>query len=193
MCKVALQTFEKGSDEQIIVTMQLLAQNYPKSIYGMGSFEFGPNLRKQDFNRGLIAKLAKLHLTEGPIAKMNVTTRISSSNYPKIIYGVPLFENLVKIRFDFEFKFKFEIKPKRKKKKKKKNRGTRPHGPVSGARAQLILHGPANRAHLTARGKQKKKEKGCGLADQAHATSPLHGPALRPVSLFSESTALARH
>src|ERR1041384_6226730 len=52
--------FEKGSDEQIIITMQFLAQNYPKSIYGMGRFEFGPNLRKTEINRGLVAKLAKL-------------------------------------------------------------------------------------------------------------------------------------
>ena len=52
---------------------------------------------------------------EGRIAKMSITTRFSSSNYPKIIYGVPLFDNLVKIRFEVEFKFKFEIKPERKK------------------------------------------------------------------------------
>ena len=57
--------------------------------------------------------MAKLHLTEGPIAKMNVTTGISSSNYPKIIYGMPLFEKLVKIRFEFEFKFKFEFEQKK--------------------------------------------------------------------------------
>src|SRR3954465_15460399 len=75
--------FDKGSHEQIIITMQFLAQNYPKSIYGMGSFEFGPNLRKTGIYKGLIAKLAKLHLIEGIIAKMHVTTVISSSNYPK--------------------------------------------------------------------------------------------------------------
>ena len=31
--------FEKGSDEQIIITMQFLVQNYPNFIYGMGNFE----------------------------------------------------------------------------------------------------------------------------------------------------------
>src|SRR3954469_5296021 len=58
--------FEKGSDEQIIITMQFLAQNYPKSIYGMSNFEFGPNLRKTGIYRGAFAKLAKLQLIEGP-------------------------------------------------------------------------------------------------------------------------------
>ena len=71
-------------------------------------------MRKAGFIRGLIAKLAKLHLIEGPIAKMNITTVISSSNYPKIIYGMPLFEKLTKIRFEFEFEFKFEFGQKRK-------------------------------------------------------------------------------
>ena len=58
--------------------------------------------------------MTKLHLIKGPIAKMDITTVFSSSKYPKIIYGMPLFEKLVKTRFEFEFKFKFEIKPERK-------------------------------------------------------------------------------
>ena len=134
--------------------------------------------------------MAKLQLTDGPIAKMHVTTVISSSKYPKIIYGMPLFEKLVKIRFEFEFKFKFEIKQKRKRNKKKKTEGlghmgqSRALGPNSSSTAQ--------RTEPTSQlGENRKKEKGRGLADQAHATSPLHGPALRPASLFSESTALA--
>src|SRR3954468_7156597 len=42
--------FEKGSDEQFIITMQFLAQNYSKSIYGMSNFELGTNFEK---NRNL--------------------------------------------------------------------------------------------------------------------------------------------
>src|SRR4051812_45851705 len=42
--------FEKGSEEQFIITMQFLAQNYPKSIYGMSNFELGANFEK---NRNL--------------------------------------------------------------------------------------------------------------------------------------------
>jgi hypothetical protein len=42
--KCTANILEKGSDEQIIITMQNLAQNYPKFIYGMGHFEFGLNL-----------------------------------------------------------------------------------------------------------------------------------------------------
>src|SRR3954468_19712716 len=103
--------------------MQILAQKYPKSIYGMGHFEFGLNLRKQDLTRGLIAKLTKLHLIKGSNAKIIITTGISSSNYPKIIYGEPLFEKLVKFRFEFEFKFEFELKTEKELKEKgKKNK-----------------------------------------------------------------------
>ena len=70
--------------------------------------------RKTGIYRGLIAKLVKLHLIEGPIAKMDITTEISSSNYPKIIYGMPCFAKVAKTRFEFEFKFKFEFKPEKK-------------------------------------------------------------------------------
>src|SRR3954465_12765138 len=55
--------FEKGSDEQIIITMQFLAQNYPKSIYGMSNFELGTTSNKTEIYRGLSAKLA-LHAFE---------------------------------------------------------------------------------------------------------------------------------
>ena len=124
--------------------MQFLAQKYPNSIYGMGKFEFEPNLIKQELNRGLIAKLAKLHLIKGPIAKMVITTVFSSSKYPKIIYGMPLFEKLTKIRFEFEFKFKFDLNRKEKKKRKRKRKGLRPswaglgrEGPSSSSLAQV--------------------------------------------------------
>src|SRR3954469_17651651 len=50
--------FEKGSDEQIIITIQFLAQNYPKPIYGMSNFELGTNFEKTEVYRGLSAKLA---------------------------------------------------------------------------------------------------------------------------------------
>ena len=39
---------EKGFDEEIIITMQILGENYPKFIYGMAHFEFGLNLQKQN-------------------------------------------------------------------------------------------------------------------------------------------------
>ena len=82
---------ENGSDEQIIITMLNLGQNYPKFIYGMAHFEFGLNLQNRNLNRGFNCKLAKPHLNKGPIAKMVITTELSGSNYPKIIYGVPCF------------------------------------------------------------------------------------------------------
>ena len=56
--------------------------------------------------------MAKLQFIEGPNAKMHLTMMISSSSYPKFIYGMPLFAKMAKLRF--EFKFKFELTRKRK-------------------------------------------------------------------------------
>ena len=63
--------------------------------------------------------MAKLQLTEGPIAKMHVTTVLSSSSYPKSIYGMPCLKNMEKIQFEFEFKFKLNLNRKRKNTKRK--------------------------------------------------------------------------
>src|SRR4051812_48739345 len=72
-CKMHYKHLEKGSDEQIIITMQNLAQKYPKSIYGMGHFEFGQNLRKSGIKQGAYCKVDQLHFIEGPIANMGIT------------------------------------------------------------------------------------------------------------------------
>ena len=54
--KMHYKKFGKGSDEQIILTKQILVQKYPKFIYGMAHFEFGLNLQKQGFEQeGFIA------------------------------------------------------------------------------------------------------------------------------------------
>src|SRR4051812_35804781 len=89
----------------------------------MGSFEFGPNLRKTGIYRGLIAKLAKLHLIEGPIAKMHVTTVISSSNYPKNIYGKPLFERWSKSDLNLNSNSNLKLNRKEKEIKKRITEG----------------------------------------------------------------------
>jgi len=47
---------EKGSDEEIIITMQTLGQKYPKFIYGMVHFEFGLNLQNRNLNQGVYCK-----------------------------------------------------------------------------------------------------------------------------------------
>src|SRR4051812_14604322 len=56
--------------------------------------------------------------------------------------------------------------------------------------AQLFLAQQTSPSHQ--RG-GKKKKRGRGLSDQAHATSPLPGQARKPASLLSETTASARH
>ena len=58
--------------------------------------------------------MAKLQFIEGPIAKMYLTMMISSSSYPKFIYGMPVFAKMAKFRFEFEFKFKFKFKQEKK-------------------------------------------------------------------------------
>src|SRR3954462_1406921 len=77
-----------------------------------------PKMNKN--NRGFICKMTTLQFEKGSDAKMSITTAISSSNYPKNIYGMPLFAKLVKIRFEFENKFKFEFNQKRNQGKKEK-------------------------------------------------------------------------
>src|ERR1041384_3692622 len=105
--------------------------------------------------------MAILQFLEGPNAKMNLSMLISSSSYPKIIYGMPLIAKDVQIRFEFEFKFKFELKQKRNQKKKEKRKGLRPHGLVSGENGPAHLS-PAqmSRAHAaeTLENKQKRKK-----------------------------------
>src|SRR4051812_22344675 len=85
---------EKGSDEEIIITMQILGGNYPKSIYGMAHFESGLNFEKKEFEQGLVAILTNTRLMKWSKAIENITTEFSSSFYPKNIYGVPCFANL---------------------------------------------------------------------------------------------------
>ena len=94
--------------------MQLLVQNYPKSIYGMSNFKNDQADKKSKIYRGQTAKLAKLQLIEGPIAKVHLTMMISSSNYPKFIYGMPLFDILDKFRFEFENQIQIEFKSEEK-------------------------------------------------------------------------------
>src|SRR3954463_13010406 len=75
--------------------------------------------------------MTKPQFEKGSDAKMSITTAISSSNYPKLIYGMPLFEKLVRIRFEFENKFKFEFNQKRnqgKRKEAKNKKRKQPHG-----------------------------------------------------------------
>ena len=51
-------------------------------------------------------KMTILQNLEGPNANLDLIMLISSSSYPKIIYGMPLFAKELKIQFEFEFKFK---------------------------------------------------------------------------------------
>ena len=71
---------------------------------------------------------------------------------------MPHFAKMAKTRFEFEFKFKFGFKPERIKKEKEKGLAW-PLGPVSALGAHLHLHGPANRAHLTAQEKPEEEKR----------------------------------
>ena len=137
--------FEKGSNGQTTITMQFLGRNYPKFIYGMANFEFGQTWQKSKKEQGLICKMAILQILEGPNAKMDLTMLVSSSSYPKTIYGMPLFAKDVQIRFEFEFKFKFELKQKRngkRKRRKKEKRGLRPSRAGFGRRGPSLCPRP---------------------------------------------------
>src|ERR1041385_106243 len=65
--KLHHMNFEKGSDDETIITMQLLVQNYPKTIYGMGNLKLNQLTKKTKKKKkeGLICKMATLQLLEG--------------------------------------------------------------------------------------------------------------------------------
>src|SRR3954467_12080221 len=57
--KLHYMHFGKGSNDQVIITMQFLAQKYPNSIYGMSHFEFGSNLTKFKSLQGAFCKIGQ--------------------------------------------------------------------------------------------------------------------------------------
>ena len=97
--------------------------------------------------------MATLQFLKGPNAKLDLTMLVSSSSYPKFIYGMPLIAKDVQNIFELEFKFKFELKQKRKQKKKEKKKRKRAQstwaglgrtGPCSLSTAQVDrAHSPA--------------------------------------------------
>ena len=134
---------KKGSNDQVIITMQFLGKNYPKSIYGVGNFKNDQVDKKSEDLQGANCKMTKLQFIEGPNAKMHLTMMISSSSYPKFIYGMPLFAKMVKFRFEFEFKFKFELNQKRKNKRKRKKEVAQATWASLGRTGpNFTLHGP---------------------------------------------------
>ena len=131
--------------------------------------------KKQRNEKGLICKMATLQFLKGPNAKMDLTMLISSSSYPKIIYGMPLIEIGVKIHFKFEFKFKLELNRKEKQKEKEKKR-LKPHGLASGEQAHLPSRQPRWTEPTRQRRKQKKKNRGRAHSGPGPRPLHLHGP-----------------
>ena len=122
-----------------------------------------------------------LQILEGPNAKMNLTMLFSSSSYPKIIYGMPLFSQVGQIRFEFEFKFKFELNQKRKWKNKKKRKGSGHTGWPRASRPNFILYGLGGQSpHGQACANKRKKKWACPL-DMAHGLPSLLGPGRHKV------------
>ena len=104
--------------------------------------------------------MATLQFIKEPNAKMDLTMLVSSSSYPKIIYGMPLDVKDLQIIFEFEFIFKFELKQKRKQKKNGKEKGPDPHGLASARRAHLLLSGPRRQSPLGQCSANKKRRMG---------------------------------
>ena len=51
------------------LTIEFLAGNYPKSIYGMAHFEFGLNLQKQGFEQGVYSQIGQTSFKQGANCK----------------------------------------------------------------------------------------------------------------------------
>ena len=124
--------------------------------------------------------MTKLQFIEGPNAKMHLTMVISSSSYPKFIYGMPLFAKMAKLRFEFEFKFKFELNQKRKR-KRKKGEGTATWAGLGQTGPSHLSTAHLKRSHAAEREKQRKKKKGRAHGGPGPSHLLLHGPgAQRP-------------
>ena len=115
---------------------------------------------------------------------MDLTMLISSSSYPKIIYGMPLIAKDVQIRFEFEFKFKFELNQKRKWKKKKKRKGSGHMGWPRARTAQLTCPRPKWAKPTRQRRITEKKEKARAHSGQGPWPSLLLGPGRQKAALF---------
>src|ERR1041384_7199833 len=81
--KLHYMHFEKGSNGQTIITMQLLGRNYPKIVYGMAILEFGQKLTKTKEMKGLNCIFTPITKFERAKYKNTITMMISSSSYPK--------------------------------------------------------------------------------------------------------------
>src|SRR4051812_47310233 len=95
--------------------MQLLVQNYPKIIYDMGNLQVEPISKIKQKQQAVYLQNDQTSILKGSDAKMSITTAISSSNYPKLIYGMPLVEKLIKFRTEFEIQTQIEFKSEKKK------------------------------------------------------------------------------
>ena len=113
---------EKVQMDKPLSPCSSLGETTPKSYMAWPFLNFGKLDKNKEMKRGLICKIATLQFLKGPNAKMDLTMLVSSSSYPKIIYGMPLDGKDVQNRFEFEFKFKFELNRKEKQKEKEKNR-----------------------------------------------------------------------
>ena len=110
---------------------------------------------------------------------------VSSSSYPKLIYGMPLNAKDVQIRFEFEFKFKFEFKQKIKTKRKGKRKRPRPHGLASGEQGPASFStAQVDRAHPARSAQPKKRKWACPLDRPMAISSPQPRAAEAPC--FSE-------
>ena len=113
----------------------------------------------------------------------------SSSSYPKIIYGMPLDELGVQI--------KFELKQKRngkRKREKKKREGPDHHELALGEEAQLLLAGPSGQSP-PGELRIRKKKKWVVPTEQAHGHLLLLGPGRQkpaPNSEFRDTDELQR-
>ena len=115
--------FEKGSDDEISIIMQIIVQNYPKTIYDMGNLEFEPICKNKE--KAIGVHLQNDHtsiLRRGQMQKWTSPCGSVAQATPKTYKACPCLQRTFKNRFEFEGKFKFEFKQKRNKRKRKETK-----------------------------------------------------------------------
>src|SRR4051812_22042382 len=117
---------------------------------------------------------------------MGITTVISSSNYPKNIYNMPLFEKELKKNLNLNSNSNLNLNRKRnkRKRKKKKEKGGSPEalGLASADRPSSPSLAQVARAHSVDLLARRQRTRAEPTVDQAQPS--LHGPgAPRPASI----------
>src|SRR4051812_3506339 len=74
------------------ITIEILAENYPKTIYNMVAFEFANTVANSTEVQGAECKACTTCIEKGSNGQTIITMQLLVENYPSFIYGMAKFE-----------------------------------------------------------------------------------------------------